>query len=134
MEGACFCQSVRYQIDPPTARASHCHCQSCRLAHGAAFVTWTSVPRARFRFLQGGDGLSTYQSSPGVRRHFCRRCGSHLLYDCDAEPDIIYLTVAHLLELPSTPVDRHVSFEEQAPWAAGAASLPRYRAKSDERM
>ncbi len=45
VQGHCFCRSVKFEIQFPTEFASHCHCESCRISHGAAFVTWGGVDR-----------------------------------------------------------------------------------------
>lgn len=55
---------------------AHCHCSLCRKAHGTAFVTWLAAPEAAFAWLRGEGGLGGFQSSSGVERRFCRRCGS----------------------------------------------------------
>jgi len=55
IRGRCLCGAVRFQLEPPTDFLDICHCQSCRLSHGAPFVAWTSVPLERFRFDAGED-------------------------------------------------------------------------------
>jgi hypothetical protein len=52
----------------------------CQKAHGAAFATYTTLPKARFRFTSGTDDVTTYRSSAEVIRSFCRRCGSNLQF------------------------------------------------------
>ena len=56
--GQCHCQKVKFQITPPTEFCSHCHCESCRKTHGAAFVTWTSVPNDQLKNLKGESLLN----------------------------------------------------------------------------
>lgn len=38
--GRCACGRVRFVARFPSRFNAHCHCESCRRAHGAAFVTW----------------------------------------------------------------------------------------------
>ncbi|MGH8286041.1 MAG: GFA family protein, partial [Steroidobacteraceae bacterium] len=45
IRGSCLCGGVRFEIDGPVGRASHCHCSMCRKAHGAAFGTDGRVER-----------------------------------------------------------------------------------------
>ncbi|MBI3927629.1 MAG: GFA family protein [Armatimonadetes bacterium] len=132
--GSCFCGDVRFELEPPTEFCSHCHCESCRKSHGAAFVTWTSVPENRFRVLQGAQGLRRFERTPGIVWEFCGRCGSSMFYRSDEARGRVYITVASL----SGPMDRmpdsHASYEEHVDWIEGLEQLPRYRAKTSERL
>jgi hypothetical protein len=38
--GACLCGAVKIETTLPSLWSAHCHCSSCRRAHGAAFVTY----------------------------------------------------------------------------------------------
>jgi hypothetical protein len=132
--GRCLCGGIEYELAPRLGRISHCHCTSCRRAHGAAFVTWTSVDAADVVWRRGESQLRVYESSAGVYWRFCSACGSSLAYETTREPSRIYLTVANIDgPLPALP-EAHVSFEERVDWLHVADSLPRYRGKSDEPM
>jgi hypothetical protein len=63
----CHCRAIVLELTLPTTMCSHCHCETCRRVHGAAFVTWTAVPRERFRFIEGEARLSTYTTSGRAR-------------------------------------------------------------------
>jgi hypothetical protein len=130
--GRCFCQAVRFEIDFPTDFVSHCHCESCRRSHGAAFVTWTGVPLKQFRYLKGQDHLRKYQSSPAVNWIFCENCGTSLLYEHASSPDKIYMTVANLSGALDRLPEAHVSYEEHVPWLKIADGLSKFREKSNE--
>jgi hypothetical protein len=138
IRGRCLCGAVAFELTPPTDFCSHCHCESCRLAHGAAFVTWTSVPLDRFRFTAGASRVTWYRSSATIEWGFCATCGSSSLYRADTaghpetpKLDRMYVAVGSLLD----PLDRepgaHVSFEERLPWMR-AHGLPAYRGKGVE--
>src|ERR1700720_3300793 len=94
--GQCLCGAVRFALTPPLATTTHCHCRSCRLSRGAAFVTWTSVPPDRFAFAQGAAEVSWYRSSPTVRWGFCRNCGSAMFYVADEEGHTDAAKVGHV--------------------------------------
>lgn len=111
------------------------HCEDCRRTHGAAFVTWIGLPRKQFRFLEGEDRVRRYESEPGIEWEFCDRCGTQLFYECDSEPDKMYVVHAALEGPLDREPDSHVSFEEHAAWAPGLRDdLPRYFAKTDRRI
>lgn len=78
IRGSCLCGGVRFEIDGPVGRASHCHCSMCRKAHGAAFGTYGRVERQDFRWTAGEKLVARFRSSPEVTRTFCSRCGSTL--------------------------------------------------------
>lgn len=127
--GRCLCTKIQFEIASPVASASHCHCESCRRAHSAAFVTWSSFAKSQLKFIAGEGLLKKYESSPGVLRSFCSVCGSPLFYEADSEPGAMYVPTAAL----GTPTDlvatRHVSFEEKVPWLNMHDGLPKYFGK-----
>jgi hypothetical protein len=140
IRGRCLCGAVAIALEPPTDFVNHCHCESCRRSHGAAFVTWTSVPLERFAFEHGEDRVRWYRSSQWIEWGFCERCGSSLLYRAVGEGhpehpqvDRVYVTAASLDGLDRSPT-AHVSFEERVEWLAIGDELPKRRGKTGERI
>lgn len=138
--GGCLCGAVRFKIVFPTDFLAHCHCESCRRSHGAAFVSWTSVPLERFEYLDGEDVVRWYRSSECIRWGFCPRCGSSFLYRADNKghpenprTDCIYIS-AGCLERMDRHAQCHVSFEEHCSLIEGFNEIPRYRGKTDEEI
>ena len=43
LRSSCLCGEVRFEIDGPLLRSSHCHCRQCQKAHGAPFRTRARV-------------------------------------------------------------------------------------------
>src|ERR1700730_15035090 len=78
LRGSCLCGEVRFEIDGPLMRSSHCHCRQCQKAHGAPFRTWARVAAADFRFLAGEELVSFYESTPGTHRGLCEVCGTQV--------------------------------------------------------
>src|SRR5580700_6806648 len=83
LRGSCLCGEVRFEVDGPLMRSSHCHCRQCQKAHGAPFRTRARVAAADFRFLAGEELVSFYESTPGTHRGFCKVCGAPLLVKFD---------------------------------------------------
>lgn len=137
--GQCACGAVQFQLTAPLGTISHCHCRSCRLSRGVAFVTWTSVPPTRFAYLRGKSEVFWRRSSPGVRWGSCRACASPMFYIADHpghpdEPTVGHVYVS-LGSLTSAIQDRpvaHVSWEERVGWIEGADTLPKFRGKTEE--
>ena len=84
LTGSCLCGSVAYEVDAGPGPIVHCHCATCRKAHGSAFSTVTNVPHDRFRWTRGESLIRGFESSPGKKRYFCTRCGSHIVADAPA--------------------------------------------------
>ena len=77
IKGSCLCRNVTYDISGDVGDIVHCHCITCRKAHGAAFSSVASVPLINFQ-LTGEEKLSSFESSPGKVRHFCGNCGTQI--------------------------------------------------------
>jgi ADP-ribosyl-[dinitrogen reductase] hydrolase len=78
ISGSCLCGVVRYEI-AAAGPTYHCHCGACRKWSGSAFASSMRAPMESLRLVSGAEDLSRYESSPGVMRCFCRRCGSSVL-------------------------------------------------------
>lgn len=98
--------------------AGTCACRSCRLFSGFEIQTWAFVPQKNIfvsRISSGQDAgtptapldfssvptgmLQSYQSSPGVLREFCPRCGATVFWHNDTRADLVDVSVG-LLRAP----------------------------------
>ncbi|KAK8029856.1 hypothetical protein PG993_011147 [Apiospora rasikravindrae] len=103
--------------------AGTCACRSCRLTSGFEIQTWAFIPRSNIYLRVGGaipdlgsiedayqpldfaapEGnksvLQSYESSPGVLREFCARCGANVFWHDKWRPDLIDVSVG-LLDAP----------------------------------
>jgi hypothetical protein len=130
--GGCFCRAVRFEVSAPTKWCAHCHCDSCRRAAGAAFVTWVGVPDPQFRLLSEERSVRRFNTSPGVIRTYCAECGSHLFFLSDRRHDETHVVCAAF----DGEIDRepqvHVYWDEHIPWARVGDHLPRLGGVSGE--
>jgi len=128
--GRCLCGAVRFEAMPPTLFFAHCHCQWCREAHGAAYVSWVGIAADRFRLVAGEGELRWYQSSPQSRRGFCSRCGTTLLFASTLCPGEMHVTRPSL----HADIDRgpqlHCFYDQHVDWAEPGDALPRYGSDS----
>lgn len=74
-QGACLCETVRFEIAGPYRWFAHCHCSMCRKQSGALFGTSLGVAEERFRWLAGEGEIEPYRASAAFERPFCPRCG-----------------------------------------------------------
>lgn len=126
-EGGCLCGAVRYAIAEPVKFSSVCHCRSCRLATGSPAAAFVGVPDARFRETRGTRAI--YESSPGVRRGFCRTCGTALTYAGDNWPGEIHIYTATLDDPAAFPPTMHTFTVDRIAWFHpddGLPQLPRF--------
>jgi hypothetical protein len=120
-----MCGRVRFRATFPSRFCCHCHCESCRRSHSAAFVTWIGFPAKQVTVEAGADDLASYESSPNTQRSFCRVCGTKLFYASDRWAGETHIALAAFVE----PVDRapegDVYHEERVGWLpATAAGAP----------
>ena len=123
VSGSCLCRNVRYESGLPTKPMGHCHCETCRKTHASAFSTTVRVARASFRWVAGEDEISFFESSPGKRRFFCSRCGSHLVAAWDHEDEMI-LRAGSIDGDPGVRPVVHIWTSEKAPWYEIEGELP----------
>ncbi len=77
VRGSCLCGDVVWEADGPLELMFHCHCSRCRKAHGVAFATYVMCAQGAFQLTTGRDGqVARFESSPGLFRSFCGRCGA----------------------------------------------------------
>jgi hypothetical protein len=126
LRGSCLCGGVRYEIAGPLKGALNCHCSMCRKAHGAAFRSRAGVNVQDFRWVQGEDLVTWYQTSPGTHRGFCGVCGAKLLSRFDFDPGVYGLPLGALDEDPGVKPKRHVFVGYKAPWYEITDDLPQH--------
>lgn len=82
--------------------AGTCACNTCRMSSGFPIQTWAFVPKSNI-FNEDGSPLTfhagtmqRHNSSPGVYRDFCSRCGATVFWHCDERPLLIDVSVGLL--------------------------------------
>ena len=84
------------------------------------------VPRDRFRLVSGENQLTSFESSSGKFRSFCRACGSQIVADRTDQP-IVLLRLGCL----DTPIDNrplcHIWRSDCATWYDPKDMLPEFQ-------
>lgn len=121
--GRCLCGLVRYAVDGPMLWRAHCHCESCRRATASPFTTFFGVAVGAFRWT--GEEPARFQSSPGVWRRFCLRCGTPMAYHGATRTEEIDLYAATLDDHAAFRAEQHVHWAERVAWVELSDGLPR---------
>lgn len=87
-EGGCLCGHVRYRASGKPHSPHWCHCRMCRRATGAPAAAWANFKLAEFEFTSSEPDY--YQSSPGIHRGFCPKCGGSI---CTLEHDDDFISI-----------------------------------------
>jgi hypothetical protein len=125
-KGSCLCGGVAYELDAALSEIGMCHCGMCRKASGTAFGTNAPVPAEKFRITRGSELLSSYESSPGKQRVFCRVCGSPVFSKSAKKPGVVRIRLGLLDTKVHRRPDYHFFVDDKADWHEIADELPQY--------
>lgn len=123
-EGRCLCGAIRFHVIGDPIWVGHCHCDSCRRNTGSAVATFIGVQAGQVSYTQGERQF--YESSVGVRRGFCGKCGTPLTYEAERFPGEVHLYLCTLNEPEKFLPEFHVFYSERVPWFEVVDDLPRY--------
>jgi hypothetical protein len=125
-EGRCLCGGIRLRVEGALPPMQVCHCRMCQQAQGGAFVAVLPLQRSALTLDDPEGLLTTYDSSPGKQRLFCRRCGSPVFSRRSSHPEVVRLR-AGLLEGPlGTSIAWHAHTASACDWWPGDANAPRF--------
>lgn len=136
-KGSCACGAVRFEVSFPSRFCSHCHCENCRRAHSAAFVTYVGFSSAQVRIRSGQKNLAAYsygyrfKGKPvRSRRRFCGKCGAQLFFESTRWPGDIHVPRAAILGKVDRAPQLHYYFDHRPDWTCVHDRLPKYGGKS----
>lgn len=112
--GSCLCGSAKYTVSGGMSDIVHCHCVTCRKAHGSAFSSVASVAMSNFALTHAAP-LGSYESSPGKVRYFCANCGTQL-YAQRAGQDAVILRLGSIDSKLSSKEYAHIWLSDKADW------------------
>lgn len=122
INGGCLCGAVKYEISGAVGDIVHCHCKTCRKAHGSAFSSVAAVADNDFNLLSN-DSLNSYESSAGKHRYFCAECGSQVYAKRESTEHII-LRLGSLDDDIVSLEKEHIWVSEKANWYCIDSQLP----------
>ena len=122
--GYCLCKETTWEYRGEVTWACYCHCDDCRRNCAAPVVAWIGVPLKNFSWT--GVSPSTYESSKGVFRHFCGKCGSPMGFEADHYAGGMHLYAASLQDPGDFKPTFHVNYESKLPWLEMQDELKKY--------
>ncbi len=134
IKGSCMCGKVTYVIKGKIGNITHCHCTTCRKAHGAAFSSVAAVQIEDFEFKSGSELIKCFPSSPDKVRCFCSNCGSHIYAHREGQAHYI-LRLGTLDDDPGVRPVNHIWLSLKAPWYEPDidCDLPKFEEWADDR-
>ncbi|MFT5593451.1 MAG: hypothetical protein ACI8SR_001832 [Oceanicoccus sp.] len=122
INGSCLCGSVKYEISGSVGEIVHCHCNTCKKAHGAAFSSVSAVQDCDFNLLSTYH-LKSYESSTGKHRYFCSNCGSQIYAKRDKTSHVI-LRLGSLDSDIYSQEKEHIWVSQKSNWYSINSELP----------
>ena len=128
LTGSCLCGALKYTCSSEPLFTAACHCKSCQKSTGSAFSVVVGVQRADVTI--EGDTRTTYESlgdsGRPTYRHFCAQCGSTIMAEMAARPDLAFIA-AGTLDHPEALVPQlHVYWRDHQIWLETLDTLPQH--------
>jgi len=123
--GSCLCGSVRYECGDLASPIGLCHCRTCQKAHSSAYAPTARADRANFKWTAGANIVLAFESTPGKRRWFCPKCGTHLMAEWKDQDQVIVRIGSLDTTLEEKPVV-HIWMSHASPMIEAPLGIPTY--------
>jgi hypothetical protein len=119
LEGGCLCGSIRYRTESDPVMTVACQCHSCQRQTGTSFSVILAYKKGTLEFTKERPIFYEHKGGSGklVRRHFCAKCGSPIMAELEATPELDWLKTGTLDDIAAPWLTPQVSI-----WGASAQS------------
>ena len=124
LKGGCLCGTVQFETTANPTWVGICHCGSCRKAIGGAVNGACGFPKSSVNLK--GSSLRYFESSSGVHRGFCSKCGTSISYENDQWSEDIHLMIGAFDCPELLEPDFHIFTKDQLDWMNVTDNLVRY--------
>lgn len=123
LTGRCLCGALKWHGQGPMLWAAICHCEDCRRAASADYVSWFGLPRDAVTW----EGPRVcFKSSEKVTRSFCGKCGAPASFESEVFPDETHLYAPSLDDPAQYQPTAHIFWSERLPWVRTGDDLPKH--------
>jgi hypothetical protein len=112
--GRCLCGAVHFEAKGKPKWVRWCHCESCRRHSGAPSNVFVSFENTAVTVIEGT--ILKFNSSPGVSRGFCARCGSTLTCSNEKLPTETHFYVGTFERAAELAPKGQFFVDERLPW------------------
>lgn len=127
VKGGCLCGAVRYAASGDPVFVGVCHCQDCQKFSGGAFAIIVAMPKPAVS-VEGA--LSTFtkpgDSGKSIHRRFCPNCGSSVLDEADALPDVVMFAAGTLDDASWVQPRMQIYCDSAQPWVQLSGEMQRF--------
>lgn len=126
--GGCLCGGVRYEADAEPVLTAVCHCRQCQKQTSSAFSVLVALPKGSLR--TEGRALAAFEDVgesgyPNVRR-FCPECGSPIMSEVAATPDLEWLKAGTLDDPSWLRPQMNMWCDSAQPWVSMDEAIPAF--------
>jgi hypothetical protein len=127
IEGGCLCGKVRYSADTEPAFVGVCHCKNCQKGTGAAFAVVVGVAKPALD-VQGTLQTFTGRGDSGkpTYRRFCPECGSTLIDEAEALPNVTMILAGTLDDASWLKPTMEIFCDSAQPWVSLGGERQRF--------
>jgi hypothetical protein len=127
ISGGCLCGKVRYETEAAPVLTGVCHCRNCQKQAGSAFSINVAVPK---QALSIKGTLKTYadkgDSGKAVSRRFCPDCGSPIISEAEALPDVVIIKAGTLDDTSWLNPTTEIFCDSAQPWVQLGGGMQRF--------
>ena len=127
LDGRCLCGAVTYTSEAEPAFTAVCHCRDCQRQTGTAFSVIVGVPAESFELNGELSEHVTIGEDHGLetKRRFCPACGSPVMSEADAMPDVVFIKAGTLDDPSWLAPQLEVWGKSAQPWVQPTEGRPR---------
>ncbi len=127
--GGCLCGSVRYESEAEPVMTVVCHCRDCQKQTSSAFSILVALPKGRLR--TEGEALAAFETvgvdtGLSVTRRFCSKCGSAVMSDLAATPELEWVKAGTLDDPSWLRPQMNIWCSSAQPWVNIDDAIPAY--------
>ena len=126
--GRCYCGATSITSESAPTAVALCHCVDCRRITSAPVAAFAAFAETDIHFAP--DEGQSVEVNEGVRRSFCRSCGTTLTGRYDYLPGTVYVGLGLLDQADELEPTVHSHEGQRLRWLHIDDSLPRFVASA----